>query len=382
MKSTIVLLFLIASLAASAQTQVLKGRIVDSSTQEGIAYTNIGVEGTFYGTASDAEGFFELKIPKEFQTEKLYISAVGYKNKIFDLVRLLTNDFNLIKLEAQTYDIAHIDIAAQSRVMFRVIKTASQNISKNYSKGSLGMKVYYSEEIVSAGQTRSREAIANVYDKNGYSQPSILDAFESRNFEFIQSKKDFEPYSFPAGVTGFEELLEMDVVRSASSILNEKLLNNYDLQLEGTSIFEEDSVWIISYKTNETDLPHTGDFYATKFEGKIYVSQSDYGIIRNECAIEATKNNSLNRSLLAKENAQENVVYQFTATYKKQAGKYVLAYLDCQKTFTNAENQLVSSSRKASILEVNETPSQIIGKDYFEDAAYVENFWRSFKKPL
>ncbi len=382
MKNTIVLIFLFASLAVSAQTQVLKGRIVDSGTQAGVAYTNIGVEGTFYGTASDADGFFELKIPEEFQTEKLYISAVGFKNEIFDLVQLTKKDFNLISLTAQTYDIADIDIAAQSRVLFRVVKTASQSISKNYINSTLGMKIYYSEKVISGGQTKSREAVVNIYDKNGYRQPNVVDAFESRNFKFAQSKKNFESYSFSTGSTGFEELLEMDVVRSASTILNTKLLNDYDLQLEGTSVFEGDSVWIISYKTSEMDLAHTGDFYATKIDGKIYISKSDYGIIRNECAIEADKNSSQNRSLFAKENVQENVRYHFTATYKKQSGKYALAYLDCQKTFTNAKGQSVSTNRKASVLDVSTTPSKISGKDYFEDAAYIDSFWRSFKKPF
>ncbi len=381
MRNTIFFLLLIATFTVSAQTEILKGRIVDSNTQEGIAYTNIGIEGTFYGTASDAEGFFELKVPDEFKNEKLYISAVGYKNEILDVNQLLTKDFNLIRLAAQTYDIADIDVAAQSRVLFRVLKNASQNISKNYFKGPLGMKVYYSEDVNIGEKTKSREAVANIYDQNGYSQPGVLDAYKSRNFKFVQSKKNFEPYSFPNGSTGFEELLEMDVVRSASTVLNEKLLNDYDLQLEGSSIFEGDSVWIISYKTSETDLAHTGDYYAEKINGKIYVSKSDYGVIRNECAIEASKNNAQNRSLVAKDNAQKVVKYHFTATYKKQSGKYALAYVDSKKTFTNAKNQTELISKKASILDVSTSPSKISGKDYFEDVTYIESFWRSFKKP-
>ncbi len=380
MRNTIILLFLFVSFSLSAQTKLLKGRIVDSRTQEGVAYTNIGVEGTFYGTASDAEGFFELKVPGEFQSEKLYISAVGYKNEVFELSHVLGKDFNLIKLVAQTYDIAGIDVAVQSRVLFRVLKTASAKIADNYPKGPIGLKMYFSESTTVAGKTKLREAVAQVYDATAYQNPGILDAFNSRKFKFIQAKKNFDSYSFTQGSTGFEELLEMDVVRSSSTILNEQILNDYDLQLEGTSIFEGDSVWIISYKTSETNLTHTGDQHASKIDGKIYISKSDYGIIRNECAIEAPKGNLQNRSLVATNNAATKVNYHFTATYKKQAGSYSLAYLDCQKTFTNAKNQQVSLSRKASVLELNPQPTQIHERDYFEDANFVEKFWRSFKK--
>ena len=382
MRNTLLFLFLIAAISVSAQTQVLKGRIVDSKTQEGLTYTNIGVEGTFYGTASDAEGFFELNIPDQFKAEKLYISAVGYKNKSIDLNGLLSKDFNLIKLDAQTYGIADVDVAAQSRVLFRIIKSASQNISKNFTSNPVGYKVFYSERITTGFKTQVREAVAKLYDENGYKNCSVKDAFDSRNFQFVQSKKSFDTYSFPEGSNGFEELLEMDIVRSASTILNEKLLNDFDLQLVGQSVFEGDSVWIIAYKTAETDLAHTGDFYAEKMNGKIYVSKSDYGIIRNECAIEASKNNRQNRSLATKANSQQKVKYNFTSTYKKENGKYHLAFLSSQKSFVNGENIGVKSIRNASVLEVDNSPSKIIGKDYFEDVVYEESFWQSFKKPF
>ena len=56
------LLFLIIlcvfSVNIMAQGTTIKGKVTDMESGEGIAYTNIGIEGTLYGTASDADGFF------------------------------------------------------------------------------------------------------------------------------------------------------------------------------------------------------------------------------------------------------------------------------------------------------------------------------------
>jgi hypothetical protein len=382
MRNLIISLFLLLGLQVSAQVETIKGRVVDSKTQSGIAYTNIGVEGTFYGTASDVQGFFELKIPDEFKKEKMFFSAVGYQNQTMDMGALLGETFSRVQLEEQTYSIENIDVAAQSRVLFRVLKSAAENIPKNNQQGPLGMKFYYEETMKNGtAPEQQREAVIELYDETGYTSPSLSDAFKSRHYRFSQVKKNFDSYSFPGGQTGFDELIEMDIARLSNAVLNVKLLNDFDLQLEGISQYEGDSAWIISYKTEETGLAHTGDFYASKLNGKIYISKNNYEVLRNECIVEADKNNPQNRSLATKSNAQNKVNYHFTAAYRKQNGKYALGYLDCKKTFVNDKGQESSYSRKASVLELNNSPQKISGKDYFENETYVANFWDSFKRP-
>jgi hypothetical protein len=366
-----------------AQVQALKGRVVDSATQAGVAYTNIGVEGTYYGTASDGQGFFELKIPDEYKNNKLFFSAVGYQTQMLYIPDLLKKDFLKIALAEQTYSIEDVDIAAHSRVLFRVIKTASQNVPDNFHQGPLGVKFYYEEVMQAENDTteQKREAVVELYDESGYQSPSITDAFNKRHYQFSEVQKNFDSYSIPTGKTGFDELIEMDIARLSNGIFDEKLLNNFDLKLENISQFNGDSVWIISYKTSKTDLAHTGDYYATKYDGQIYISQNNYEILRNECVVEAIRNNPHNRSLATKSQDQSQVSYHFTAVYQPQNGKYFLSYLDCDKTYVDTNNQQTTYSRKASALGITTSPVKISGKDYFEDAAFVESFWSSFQRP-
>lgn len=382
MRNLIISLLLLLSISSKAQVDLIKGRVVDSRTQDGIAYTNIGVEGTFYGTASDPEGFFELKIPEEFKTEKIYFSAVGYQSLVLNVDKLTKKEFSKVDLLEQTYNLDTVNVAAQSRVLFRVVKTASQKIPENFHQGPLGMKMYYEEiQKPESNTIDKREAVINLYDETAYASPSISNAFKNRNFQFVQVKKNFESYSIPQGSTGFEELLEMDLARLSNTLLNQRLLNDYDLQLEDISQFNGDSVWIIAYQTNKADLAHTGDYYATEIKGKIYISQNNYEIIRNECLIKASKNHPHSRSLATKGDAQTNVNYHYTTTYKPMNGKFALSYVDCDKTYIDSNGENVTYRRKAYVLELDRNPSKISGKDYFENETYVENFWNSFKRP-
>lgn len=366
------------SFSGFSQVHTLKGKIIDQNSNAPIAYTNIGIEGTFFGTASDADGFFELKIPDEYKTAKMYFSAVGYENKITSVSELLGRDFVTIRLKEQTYGIEGIDVAAQSKVLFRIIRTASERISENYPAKPFNMKVYYSE--IQNGKTR--EAVAELYDENAYSNPSVLDAYKSRKYKFSEAKRDFEVYSFPQGTTGFDELLEADIARMKNTILNPKLINDYDLQLEKSMEFNGDSVWVIAYKTNKTDLPHTGDYYAKKFNGKIYISKSDYGIIRNEIIVESSKQSEQGRSLATKNENMLEVHSNIVAGYKKVNGKYVLSIIESKKQFTNAKKQKLAINQALTVLNIEtNNVKKIASRDYFENVKLNETFWNNFVKP-
>lgn len=382
MKQTGILLLLLVSFFVSAQAKLLKGRIIDAVTNEGIAYTNIGIEGTYYGCASDADGFFELNVPDGLSGGKLFVSAVGYQHVTLSLRDLLEKELVNIPMSEQTYQIKGVDVEAASRVPFRILRTASLRVPENYYAGPFGQRFYYREErMVNDSNMQQREGIVDLYDQNGYSSPSVTDAYESRRFRFLQVNKNFEPGSFSSAHTGFEELIEMDVVRMTNTILNEDLLEDYELKLDKTNDYEGDSVWIISYRINKPDLVHCGDYYATRMDGKIYILMTNYAVIRNECVISSERNNSQNRSLFSDDPEQQQVRYHFTSTYLSHKGRYLVNQIDCDKSYTNRQGEQVSYNRRANALQVQWEPEELQGRDYFENTPYRESFWQNFKRP-
>lgn len=365
------------TIGALSQPKVIKGKIVDKESNEGVAYTNIGIEGTLFGTASNADGFFELKIPDGYGQSVIYFSAVAYSNRNIPLSELLGKEFVVIELEEQTFGLQGVDVAARSKVLFRIVRTASEKINESYLSGPFALKIYYSE----TKDGKKREAVVRMSDKSGYQNPSVRNAFSDRNYRFTEAKRDFDVYSFPSGTTGFDELLEADLARIGNIILNPDLINDYDLQLEKSTVFNGDSVWVINYKTSKTNFAHTGSFGTRKFNGKIYISKTDYGIVRNELEIMSDRQNPQGRSLAIKTGGFTEVTDHIVAGYKKVGTRYVLAFVDAKKQFTN-EGQRSSISQTLTVMDVlTNNPPMEEGRDYFDNTVFNDSFWANFIKP-
>jgi hypothetical protein len=174
----------------------------------------------------------------------------------------------------------------------------------------------------------------------------------------------------------------MDLARLSNTVMNPKLLNDFRLKMEAQTRFNGDSVWIISYVAIKLDLAHTGSFYPTSFRGKIYISKTNYAILRNEISLTETKASLQGRSLAVKNRANLNLQTNMTTAYKKSNGKYILAHIEAEKQYTSPDNQSVYESGKIEILGIETKNIKPIDKrDYFVQAKQNEAFWQNFVAP-
>ncbi len=309
----------------------IKGKVVDSNNNEPISYTNIGIEGTLYGTASDQEGNFELKIPDGFTGKNIYFSAVGFQNRNFPVNQLFDKEFNLVKLRAQSYEVGKVDVQAQNMVLIRILRMASENIRYNYGAGPFNLHFAY-EKQTTINDTSENTTTAQVllYDKNGYSNPNVMDAYRSRNYSV--TKKDSD-YSFASNPLKIDELLSLDWVRSTSGVLKPALLSDYRLSLQSQPNIDGKEYWVIAFKQQLPTLEGSGDFYATAFEGTITVRKDDYLVRSITGKVSSPKNNRQDRSLAVSEtnnNYLKDVSYEFTVEYRD----LLINQIDLSKSYT------------------------------------------------
>ncbi len=324
MKSCCRLIFIfLFPLFLNAQTEsrvakTLRGKVVNSVSNEAVAYTNIGIEGTYFGTASDVDGNFQLKIPEELVSKQIFFSAIGYKNEIFPITTLSDREFVIIKLQPQSYDIKDVDIEAQSRVLIRILRMASENTPYNFIGGPFNLVCTF-ENQKTVNDSIQQQSVAEVwlYDRTGYLNPSRLDAFDMRKYEITKSESD---YSFASGIINFDELLELDWVRSAGSVLNPALLNQFELSLSAETEWNGTSVWVIAFRQKEPALAGSQDFHATSFEGTITIAKDDYSVERIEGKATASLQNRQGKSLAVTQtvaNHLQDVSYDFEVTYDR-----------------------------------------------------------------
>uniref|UniRef100_UPI003216FE2D carboxypeptidase-like regulatory domain-containing protein n=1 Tax=uncultured Draconibacterium sp. TaxID=1573823 RepID=UPI003216FE2D len=366
---SIVLFILCYSISLSAQdtgkiAHHIKGKVVDATSNRPVSYTNIGLEGTFFGTASDADGNFELKIPADMVGKNIYFSAVGFKNKQFPVSNLFRKEFNVVKLESQSYGVDEVDVAAQNMVLIRILRMASEDIKYNYGAGPFNLHcTYTNKRMVNNNSEMLSEASVLIYDAKGYSEVSKSDAYASRKYSVLKEADDSD-YRFSTGLMNIDDLLELDWARSASSILNPALLNDFKLSLESQPTINGKEYWVITFSQPKPTLEGSGDFYADAFEGKITINKEDYSVLKIEGEVKSSKNNRQGAGLAigkTNKNYLSDVAYHFSVDYKD----LLLEHISLNKTFT----QNGKSINEVSVLKVDRAHTNnltiIDTRDYF-----------------
>jgi len=107
----LVLLFLFICFYTFGYNQVIKGTILDEITKDTICFASVYFNGTFAGTSSDKNGYFELNVSKNISMP-LTISAVGYYS--YTLTDFSTTEPLLIYLKPKVYELEDAVIRAES----------------------------------------------------------------------------------------------------------------------------------------------------------------------------------------------------------------------------------------------------------------------------
>ncbi|MUP38074.1 carboxypeptidase-like regulatory domain-containing protein [Labilibaculum euxinus] len=365
------------------------GKLTNEINNEPIPFANIGVLGSYIGAASNMDGVFELKISGDLFEKTIQASAVGYSTFSNSVKNCIQEDTLMIKLTPKNYSIAEVEVTAQSLVLKKRIKTAIEKIPENYLQTPFNYDVYYrSEKFENKKLNRLREAAIRIYDDKGYQRTDAYQVFKERGYKFLQVRKNFETSSLADGSTYLDELLEMDIVRGRGNILNDNHLDFYDLNLKQITEYENDSIWVIAYKSKRPMLSNTGDYYAKEYSGKIYIKIKDFAVIKNETHVVASNYSSQGRSFYVNEERQKwkplKIEYDFSVTYKQHSGKYYLSYVNYKrhhKVVDKKTKKITSTDINTEMLitQINTNKPEVIEKRaYYENMPYDKNFWESY----
>ena len=365
------------------------GQLTNAANQKAIPFANIGVKDTYIGAASNFDGYFELKIPRKHADKNIQISAVGFSTYNSSIEECSAVDTLHIQLTPVNYKIAEVEINAQSLVLIKMLKNAIDNIPENYLQTPFNYDIYYrAEKSENEKLERKREAAIRIYDDKGYVRENAYQVFKERSYRFLQVRKNFATNSLADGSTYLDELLEMDIVRSRGNILNKNHLNFYDLKLDRITEYENDSIWVIAYKSKKPILSNTSDYYATSYSGKIYIKLKDFSVIKNETHVVASNYSPQGRSFYVNPERQDwkpiKIEYDFSSTYKEHFGYYYLSYVDYKRHHelenkTTGEKKKLDMNAEMLITKIITTKPEVIeNRAYYENMEYDENFWNNY----
>lgn len=108
----IIFLLLLLDISTTAYNQTIRGAIHDELTRSPIHFSAVYFNGTFAGTHSDQNGYFELDISKNI-SKPLTVSALGYYS--ITVTDLVTDKFYRIYLTPKIFELNEVIISAKGK---------------------------------------------------------------------------------------------------------------------------------------------------------------------------------------------------------------------------------------------------------------------------
>lgn len=383
--------FVLLTLSLNSYAQInIMGKVVDMETGEGVPFANVVLKGSYRGTATNFEGEFALNIGEKAGNDSFIISFVGYNSKLLPVADYADGEFHIIKLEPVSYEFENVEIEAKSLFYHTVIKLACRNIEDNYYQQAFNYDMYYRNSTSLNGELlKERQAAVRLYDAQGYRRSGVFATHKQRGYKFLQVRRNFELNSLVDGSTQLDDLLEFDIVRLNTNVLDTThIYDEYEVELNKITVLNGDSVWVIDYKCKNPRLDLCGDYYATAYSGTIFIKTKDYAVVKNISHYVCSNYSSLGRSFFISEERQEyrpmNIEYTAVTTYKEIDGAYFLSSVQYSrdhkwkhKKSGNIKREKINAELLVTDIKLK-NPEQIPNRSYYEEIPYDEEFWKEF----
>ncbi|MFT6814368.1 MAG: hypothetical protein ACJAZ3_000255 [Sphingobacteriales bacterium] len=178
---------------------VVKGRVTDAETGEGMPFVTVFFKGTFEGTTSDFEGFYTIEASK--LKDSISASYLGFETRTKDLSNAQTQQVNF-QLKEQSFGLDAIEITAGENPALAIVRNAIA-MKSIYNKSNLTSYEYesYSKIQLSVdnisdkfGERKIFKPVSNLYDSlnvlAGEDGEAVLPVLQTETISRLYYQKD------------------------------------------------------------------------------------------------------------------------------------------------------------------------------------------------
>lgn len=254
--------------------QVVRGQIRDRDYDEPVPFASISILNKPFGTITNKEGWFELKIPARFRGEQLLVSSMGYEQQVLSPDSLSQKPV-LLLLKPVNIKLKEIKVRAIKPLW--VMDQLLDHIPKNYSKDNRLMTAFYREVLTQDDEYMNvSEAVIQLL-KAPYDHPLREDQIrflkgrkspDVETFQWVDFKMQGGPYY----------TLQLDVVKTMDSFLN----------LEYRASYRYEAGSMIDYLGRPTYVIHftpTGKNEFLTYKGKLFIDQESFALVHAEFSL-------------------------------------------------------------------------------------------------
>lgn len=304
---------------AAVETEVLlRGVVRDRQYHRKLPHVHILLEGTNIGTVSNAEGYFELRVPTaDFRRVKFshigYASSYLYPSEVGEALTVW-----MIPTETVLSD-----VIVYGADPLRLVEEALDRVERNYPEQEQMLSLFYRETIQKGRRYIGvSEAVIEVL-KGSYARRDVLgDRVRMHKGRQLVSQRSRDTLSVK--VAGGPTLaLVMDVAKNPDALLDPAYLTDYRFEMEGSTEIDGRLQYIISFRPQRrTDYP--------LFAGRLYIDRDRLAFTRAEFAMDLANKEVAVRSVLRRKPAGlrfNPLKIDFVIGYRSEGEKSVLNYL-------------------------------------------------------
>jgi len=260
--------------ADSEEYQIVSGLIMDREFNEPIPYASVSILNKAFGTITNTEGKFELKIPPKYQHERIVVSCLGYQRELLDST-LLPSENLLITLNPINIRLKEIKVRAIKPMW--VMEQMVDHIPLNYPTQSRLMTAFYREVLTQDdAYINVSEAVLEVL-KAPYNIP-----FRDDRIRFIKGRKsaDIEAFQWVDFKMqgGPYYTNQLDVVKTMDSFLDRAYWAEYKYEAGSMVDYLGRPTYVIYFSPNGKK-----DFLT--YEGKLFIDQENFALVHAEFSL-------------------------------------------------------------------------------------------------
>lgn len=376
------------SLLGQGNVVLLRGQIIDQTSNEPVPFANLKLNNFNYGTSTNLEGRFELKLNTDrFSGDnQLSISCIGYKTLIFRLLEVDHSTYQTITLEQQENDLDDV-IVRSSRAARKennqaktLLMDAIKSIPSNRGKTNYLAKSFYRHYCKEdEDYVRLTEAAIDIYQyKKGGDYVQVPE--HKLQFSLSQMRRSFDYTSFaklshPPISLNF--LLSNDLTHYEFHNPIRRDLNSFQFVVGDTTSLDSEPVIVLEFE------PKDPNRLKLNYSGKLFINLVDKAIIRADIHEVQAFSNSLDsiHSVVAKQ-----VFFQKIG--KRYYPQRILSDVTATHFTANSTGEMQNPVEHQSHVELMINELQLKGKANFsmgepsEEALrnvnYDSSFWNSY----
>ncbi|WP_299578597.1 carboxypeptidase-like regulatory domain-containing protein [uncultured Sunxiuqinia sp.] len=386
---------IITSRKASATSQIstqppsirynLSGSLQDSQSRELIPYGSISVLGHPFGTISNVDGEFNLKIPPEYESDTLVISCMGYARRYLLLDTLQHNPLNIL-LDPVEIKLREVKVTAVDAL--QIMDKLDENIAQNYPTNNQLMTSFYREVLKQDNDyINVSEAIMDIL------KIDYTNRFREDQIRFLKGRKspevepsfhlvDFKMQGGPYYIN------KLDVIKTMDSFIDKEFRNYYSYAVEQVISYENRPTYVVLFKPNAKIDNLT-------YKGKLYVDQETFALVHAEFSLSRDGKKSARRSLIKKKPhgfRVRPIDLDYSVSYKQHHNKWYFSTAQASVKFHvksrhdkinsvfHSVSDLLVTDHRATNLRRFKRQENFNSSDIFSEiiSDYDENFWGNY----